>query len=51
MNAAFKDFLGSEMRKSKKPSIRARLKTLGEQVKEKARERTIEKNKTQGAEF
>lgn len=51
MNAAFKDFLGSEMRKSKKPSIKARLKTLGEQVKEKAQERTREKNKTREAEL
>ena len=51
MNAAFKDFLGKELKKKEKPSIKARLKTLGEQVKEKAQERTREKNKTREAEL
>lgn len=49
--AAFKDFLGSELKKNKKPSIKARLKTLGEQVKQKAQERTREKSKTREAEL
>ena len=51
MNAAFKDFLGKELKKKEKPSIKARLKTLGEQVKQKAQERTREKNKTREAEL
>jgi len=50
MNAAFKDFVGKELKKKEKPSIKARLKTLGEQVKQKAQERTREKNKTREAE-
>ncbi len=51
MNAAFKDFLGKELKKKEKPSIKAKLKTLGEQVKQKAQERTREKNKTREAEL
>ena len=51
MNAAFKDFLGKELKKKEKPSVKARFKTLGEQVKQKAQERTREKNKTREAEL
>ena len=51
MTAAFKDFLKKSMEKEKKPSIRAHLKTLGEQVKAKSQERTREKSKVREAEL
>ena len=51
MTAAFKDFLKKSMEKEKKPSIKAHLKTLGEQVKAKSQERTREKSKVREAEL
>ena len=45
MTAAFKEFLGKEIDKKKKPSIRQKLRQLVTQVAEKNKERTREKNK------
>lgn len=51
MTAAFGDFMKKSMEKEKKPSIKARLKTLGQQVQVKAQERKREKSKVQEAEL
>lgn len=50
MTAAFKSFLNSERNRDKKPSVRTRLKSLGEQVQQQAQERTREKTKIREAE-
>lgn len=50
MTAAFKHFLNEEVNKSKKPSIRKRLKRLRERVNTKQYERTRKKVKTREAE-
>ena len=51
MTAAFGDFMKKSMEKEKKPSVKARLKTLGQQVAVKAQERKREKSKTREAEL
>ena len=45
MTAAFKEFLGKEMDKKKKPSIREKLHKLVKELAAKNKERTREKNK------
>jgi hypothetical protein len=45
MTAAFKEFLGKEMNKEKKPSIREKLHKLVKELAAKNKERTREKNK------
>ena len=51
LTMAFKEFSANQMKKEEKPSIRAQLKTLGEQVKAKVQERTRQKSKTKEAEL
>lgn len=51
MTAAFGDFMKKSMEKEKKPSVKARLKTLGQQVAVKAQERKREKSKAREAEL
>ena len=48
---AFKEFSANQLKKEEKPSIKAQLKTLGEQVKAKVQERTRQKSKTKEAEL
>ena len=50
MTAAFKEFLGKEMDKDKKPSIREKLRKLVKEVADKNKERTREKNRNREAE-
>lgn len=40
MTAAFGDFMKKSMEKEKKPSVKARLKTLGQQAQERKREKS-----------
>ena len=51
LTMAFKEFSANQMKKEEKPSIRAQLKTLGEQVKAKVQERTRQKSKSKEAEL
>ena len=51
LTMAFKEFSANQMKKEEKPSIRAQMKTLGEQVKAKVQERTRQKSKTKEAEL
>ena len=51
LTMAFKEFSANQMKKEEKPSIKAQLKTLGEQVKAKVQERTRQKSKTKEAEL
>ena len=50
MTAAFKEFLGNEMNKDKKPSIREKLRKLVKEIADKNKERTREKNRNREAE-
>ena len=51
LTMAFKEFSANQMKKEEKPSIKAQLKTLGEQVKAKVQERTRQKSKSKEAEL
>lgn len=51
LTMAFKEFSANQMKKEEKPSIKAQLKNLGEQVKAKVQERTRQKSKTKEAEL
>ena len=51
LTMAFKEFSANQLKKEEKPSIRAQLKTLGEQVKAKVQERTRQKSKSKEAEL
>ena len=51
LTMAFKEFSANQMKKEENPSIRAQLKTLGEQVKAKVQERTRQKSKSKEAEL
>lgn len=51
LTMAFKEFSANQMKKEEKPSIRAQMKTLGEQVKAKVQERTRQKSKSKEAEL
>lgn len=51
LTMAFKEFSANQLKKEKKPSIRAQLKTLSEQVKAKVHERTRQKSKSKEAEL
>ena len=51
LTMAFKEFSANQLKKEEKPSIRAQLKTLSEQVKAKVQERTRQKSKSKEAEL
>ncbi len=51
LTMAFKEFSANQLKKEEKPSIKAQLKTLGEQVKAKVQERTRQKSKSKEAEL
>ena len=51
LTMAFKEFSANQIKKEEKPSIKAQLKTLGEQVKAKVQERTRQKSKSKEAEL
>ncbi len=51
MNAAFSEYTQYQLKRDTKPSIKARLKSLGEMVKAKTQERTREKSKIREAEL
>lgn len=51
LTMAFKEFSANQMKKEEKPSIKAQLKALGEQVKTKVQERTRQKSKSKEAEL
>lgn len=51
MTSAFKSFLHNELTKSKKTSIKQRLRSLAEKVKTNQKERTREKSKSREAEL
>lgn len=51
LTMAFKEFSANQMKKEEKPSIKAQLKNLVEQVKAKVQERTRQKSKSKEAEL
>lgn len=51
MNSAFKEFVGREMNRQKKPSVIKRLRTIAREIAGKAQERTREKTKHRGQEL
>lgn len=51
MNAAFSEYTRRSAELEDKPSVREKLKTIGEDVKAKTQERTREKSKTREAEL
>ena len=51
MNAAFSEYTRRSAELEDKPSVREKLKTIGEHVKVKTQERTREKSKTREAEL
>ena len=51
LTMAFKEFSANQLKKEEKPSIKAQLKTLSEQVKAKVQERTRQKSKSKEAEL
>ena len=51
MNAAFSEYTRLSAELEDKPSVREKLKTIGEHVKAKTQERTREKSKTREAEL
>lgn len=51
MNAAFSEYTRSLMAREEKSSIKEKLRSVGEQVKAKAQERTREKSRTREAEL
>ena len=51
MNAAFRDFVGREMNREKKPSVIQKIKALSREIAAKAQERVRERSKDRGQEL